>query len=170
VHTTYNTPVYHKPKDECGGGSAWAAGIIDRVYQAGWANAVPTGDGTTDIFDGEMVQAIRRADLLAAMCQESVGDHSQVVRAELAGVENDHVGAEINLDTLCIGGAAIKAEIAATLATLKVSGVLAILRAKNADAAIARGIELVRCAFSDRTLHLRIPLDPTHVRLKQTCV
>jgi hypothetical protein len=28
----------------------------------------------------------------------------------------------------------------------------------------------VRCAFSYRNLHLRMPLDPTHVRLKQTCV
>jgi hypothetical protein len=28
----------------------------------------------------------------------------------------------------------------------------------------------VRCAFSDRNLHSRMPLDPTHVRLKRTCV
>jgi hypothetical protein len=27
-----------------------------------------------------------------------------------------------------------------------------------------------RCAFSDRNLHARLPLDPTHVRLKRTCV
>jgi hypothetical protein len=27
-----------------------------------------------------------------------------------------------------------------------------------------------RCAFSDRNLHLRMPLDPTHVRLKRTGV
>lgn len=30
VHTSESTPVYHAPKDECGGGSAYAAGIIDR--------------------------------------------------------------------------------------------------------------------------------------------
>jgi hypothetical protein len=29
---------------------------------------------------------------------------------------------------------------------------------------------VVRCAFSNRILHSRMPLDPTHVRLKQTCV
>jgi hypothetical protein len=29
---------------------------------------------------------------------------------------------------------------------------------------------LARCAFSDRILHSRMPLDPMHVRLKQTCV
>jgi hypothetical protein len=28
----------------------------------------------------------------------------------------------------------------------------------------------VRCAFFDRDLHSRMPLDPTHVRLKRTCV
>jgi serine/threonine protein kinase len=27
-----------------------------------------------------------------------------------------------------------------------------------------------RCAFSDRNLHSRMPLDPTHVHLKRTCV
>jgi hypothetical protein len=29
-------------------------------------------------------------------------------------------------------------------------------------------VTLVRCAFSDRNLHSRMPLDPMHVRLKQT--
>jgi hypothetical protein len=28
----------------------------------------------------------------------------------------------------------------------------------------------VRCTFSDRILHSKMPLDPTHVRLKQTCM
>jgi hypothetical protein len=28
----------------------------------------------------------------------------------------------------------------------------------------------VRCAFFGRNLHSRMPLDPTHVRLKRTCV
>jgi hypothetical protein len=31
-------------------------------------------------------------------------------------------------------------------------------------------IPTVRCAFSDRILHSRMPLDPTHVRFKRTCV
>jgi hypothetical protein len=30
--------------------------------------------------------------------------------------------------------------------------------------------DCVRCAFSDRIVHSRMPLDPTHVRFKQTCV
>jgi ubiquitin-activating enzyme E1 len=37
---------------------------------------------------------------------------------------------------------------------------------------LATGLKIsqVRCAFSDRNLHSRMPLDPTHVRLKRTCV
>jgi hypothetical protein len=31
-------------------------------------------------------------------------------------------------------------------------------------------LEGVRCAFSDRNLQSRMPLDPTHVRLKRTCM
>jgi hypothetical protein len=31
-------------------------------------------------------------------------------------------------------------------------------------------LQPARCAFSDRNLHSRMPLDPTHVRLKRTCV
>jgi alpha-galactosidase len=32
------------------------------------------------------------------------------------------------------------------------------------------GLVAVRCAFSDRNFHSRMPLDPTHVLLKRTCV
>jgi hypothetical protein len=31
-------------------------------------------------------------------------------------------------------------------------------------------VAFVRCAFSDRNLHSRMPLDPTPARLKRTCV
>jgi hypothetical protein len=31
-------------------------------------------------------------------------------------------------------------------------------------------VAFVRCAFPDRNLHSRMPLDPTHVRFKRTCV
>jgi hypothetical protein len=34
----------------------------------------------------------------------------------------------------------------------------------------SRDITFVRCAFSNRILHSMMPLDPTHVRLKRTCV
>jgi hypothetical protein len=32
------------------------------------------------------------------------------------------------------------------------------------------GLSFVRCAFFDRILHSMMPLDPTHVRFKRTCV
>jgi hypothetical protein len=35
---------------------------------------------------------------------------------------------------------------------------------------VSPGSYIVRCAFSDRNLRSKMPLDPTHVRLKPTCV
>jgi hypothetical protein len=37
-------------------------------------------------------------------------------------------------------------------------------------AVVEKGGTKVRCAFFGRNLHSRMPLDPTHVRLKRTCV
>ena len=163
VHTTEKIPVYHFPKDECGGGSAWAAGLLDRFYQTGWDAPAASSDPTADIHDGEMVQAIRRADLLAAMCQEAIGDHSQVKRAELAHVEGAYADKSINLDeamTSLPASTDHTEEILQTLAALKVSGVLGIIRAKNADAAIARGIELASLGCKA----LEVTLDTTDWR------
>jgi hypothetical protein len=41
-------------------------------------------------------------------------------------------------------------------------------RAHSADE--IDSILVVRCTFSDRILHSRMPLDPTHVCFKRTCV
>eukprot|EP00045_Choanoeca_perplexa_P017894 m.270959 g.270959 ORF g.270959 m.270959 type:complete len:632 (+) comp17669_c0_seq19:2242-4137(+) len=136
VHTTYEQPVYHVPKDECGGGSAWACGMLDCLFAK----------------DADMTQALRRADLLAAMCQETAGDHSQVTRAALNDVEQAHVGKPINLEALSSSSAS--ARIEQTFNTLKTAGVLAIIRAKNPDAAIARGIEL--CELGCRAIEVTL--------------
>eukprot|EP00730_Choanoeca_flexa_P014038 TRINITY_DN5987_c0_g1_i3.p1 TRINITY_DN5987_c0_g1~~TRINITY_DN5987_c0_g1_i3.p1 ORF type:complete len:602 (+),score=128.65 TRINITY_DN5987_c0_g1_i3:2-1807(+) len=140
VHTTYETPVYHKPKDECGGGSAWAAGMLDCLYS-----------GTNDV-----TAALRRADLLAglhvAMCQETAGDHSQVTREQLDQTEAQANGKAINLEEL--GGNAVAARIDETFNKLKSAGVLAIIRAKNPDAAIKRGIEL--CELGCRAIEVTL--------------
>ena len=50
VHTTLNIPVYHKPRDECGGGSAWATGIIDSFWKGG-LDATEAADPTADVRD-----------------------------------------------------------------------------------------------------------------------
>ena len=71
--STYDTPVWHRPKDECGGGSAWAAGFIHAFHFS-----------STPLVGSNQ---LRRADLLAALCQESAGDFSRVTAAELAAAE-----------------------------------------------------------------------------------
>jgi Entner-Doudoroff aldolase len=135
--STLGTPVIHAPKDECGGGSAWAAGCIDCVTRFPERSASDLGF------------VARRADLLAALCQETVGDHSNTSEAEY-----DAIAARYEGTTAHIGECAARQQQArglpckedamrATIAELGKSRVLAIVRAKNADAAIARGIELV---------------------------
>ena len=81
--STYDTPVWHRPKDECGGGSAWAAGFIHAFH----FSSTPLV-GTNQL---------RRADLLAALCQESAGDFSRVTAAELAAAEAAFAGKEARL-------------------------------------------------------------------------
>eukprot|EP00036_Acanthoecidae_sp_10tr_P011946 CAMPEP_0182927644 /NCGR_PEP_ID=MMETSP0105_2-20130417/13893_1 /TAXON_ID=81532 ORGANISM="Acanthoeca-like sp., Strain 10tr" /NCGR_SAMPLE_ID=MMETSP0105_2 /ASSEMBLY_ACC=CAM_ASM_000205 /LENGTH=619 /DNA_ID=CAMNT_0025065601 /DNA_START=14 /DNA_END=1873 /DNA_ORIENTATION=+ len=149
VHTTVKNPVYHRPRDECGGGSAWATGLIDFLGQDIFGKGVPQAqadgrDSTTDVHDSRLAATARHADLSAAMCQETVGDHSHVTRVDLEAIEKAHAGQPCQLAEALAGAAAGGASPEdVTLATLKTCGVLAILRAKNPDAAIARGIELV---------------------------
>lgn len=153
VHTTARLPVLHKPKDECGGGSAWAAGLLDAL----WGQSVNTekaeGDGTAVVYNSAVVHAARRADLLAALCQETIGDHSHVVRAKLESLENSHKDKEISL----CGGADQQVRIEETLRVMNSAGVLAILRAKNGAAAIERGKELI--ALGCRAIEVTLDSD-----------
>eukprot|EP00913_Durusdinium_trenchii_P001775 g1645.t1 len=55
-------PISHVPKDECGGGSAWAAGLIHALHV----------DSLT------IPEALRRADLLSALSQNTEGDFSRM--------------------------------------------------------------------------------------------
>jgi len=69
--------VIHAPRDDVGGGSAWAAGFIDYSCEA--------------LEGGIAVDAqkrLRRADLLAALCQETIGDHSVAPRRLLRAIES----------------------------------------------------------------------------------
>jgi hypothetical protein len=69
VHTTYETPVYHIPKDECGGGSAWACGMLDwLVLNPNACSLCLTLLPSLFAQDASMSQALRRADLLAGQC------------------------------------------------------------------------------------------------------
>ena len=62
---------WHIPKEETGGGSAWASGFIYDLL-----------DNSTDTYadprTADLRNTLRSADVLSALCQESVGDHSTV--------------------------------------------------------------------------------------------
>eukprot|EP00946_MAST-07B_sp_MAST-7B-sp1_P005192 g5192.t1 len=132
--STAATPVIHVPKDECGGGSAWAAGCIDCVTRFPDESASNLGF------------VARRADILAALCQEAMGDHSNTSEAEFDAIVERYKGTTARIGVCAAQQqSAVSKEQAmrATIDALGKSRVLAIIRAKNADVAIARGIELV---------------------------
>ena len=60
--STHGIPVWHAPRDDLGGGSAWAAGMILSLHLNGVLNA-------TSAEPLPPLQALRRADLLAALGQ-----------------------------------------------------------------------------------------------------
>ena len=69
--STMDEPVWHIPKEETGGGSAWASGFIYGLLNR-----------STNIYAdprrADLRHMLRSADVLSALCQESVGDHSTV--------------------------------------------------------------------------------------------
>ncbi|EDQ85916.1 uncharacterized protein MONBRDRAFT_28906 [Monosiga brevicollis MX1] len=162
VHTTLKQPVFHRPKDECGGASPAFSCFMPAVFLCSLdefelrVHESSSEVMDQDIFASRMVEVARRGDLMAALCQETMGDHSQVTRAQLQDVEASYASRAVHLDKLNSG----TGNVDATLAHLKNAGVLAILRAKNPDAAIARGIELVELGCRA----LEVTLDTTEWR------
>ncbi|CAJ1380582.1 unnamed protein product [Effrenium voratum] len=141
--STFSTsalPVYHVPQDECGGGSAWAAGMIQALRE----NLPP-------------MAALRRGDLLAALCQDSAGDFSRVTRPELLAAERRWSDGPAKLTATRPSSArASEAEaVEDTLQRLRRAKVLAILRAKGSpEKAVERGLELAAlgCCAMEVTL------------------
>jgi len=72
VVSTDKTPTLHTPKEDVGGGSAFFAGFCDYIIQA-----------FSEKKEVNLVKALRRGDLLAALCQETLGDWSSVDRSLL---------------------------------------------------------------------------------------
>ncbi len=134
-----SNPIYHIPKDECGGGSAWAAGMIYSLLEQ-----LPITD------------ALRRADLVAALCQTSAGDFSQATGEDLRTLESSLVSEKRSLTfeiwesdetppALPVGlsHSLPGISIETTLQKMKEAKVLAIFRVKgSAQVAIDRGMEL----------------------------
>lgn len=129
VTSTEATPVLQRVMEELGGGSAWAAGYIHAKMHG----------------VESQIECLRRADLLAALCQRTQGDFSQVKWEELSEFETRYKGSLVPLATIQDQGATGgNSSMAAVVRALQSEcGIIAIIRAKNPDAAIERGIELV---------------------------
>lgn len=69
--SSMDEPVWHIPKEETGGGSAWASGFIYGLLDS-------STDSYADPRTADLRNSLRCADVLSALCQESVGDHSTV--------------------------------------------------------------------------------------------
>jgi len=127
--STASLPVVSQPKEDIGGGSAWMAGFLHGIYFEPVAEQ----------------EALRRADLLASLCQESKGDFSTVTRAQLLASEEAWLGQVAALGTGTAVGVPDETgvKIEATLKSLGRAGVLAIMRNKGSpDVAVRRGLEL----------------------------
>jgi sugar/nucleoside kinase (ribokinase family) len=74
MDSTEEDAVIHSPVEHLGGGDAWLAGFIDALSEHGHGPASP------------LIGALR-GDLLAALCQNTVGDVSMVTREELDSFE-----------------------------------------------------------------------------------
>eukprot|EP01124_Arcella_intermedia_P028941 TRINITY_DN6006_c0_g1_i1.p1 TRINITY_DN6006_c0_g1~~TRINITY_DN6006_c0_g1_i1.p1 ORF type:complete len:601 (+),score=163.09 TRINITY_DN6006_c0_g1_i1:269-1804(+) len=135
LYSTEEYPVHHIPKDECGGGSAWAAGyILGRNEFQSSSEQIP------------WKAILRRADLLAALCQESVGDHSTVTRNELLHCEKmfvDSIADITNPNLLKTTKEEKVADLKDVVVGLCDAKIIPILRAKNTQLTIERSIQLI---------------------------
>lgn len=125
IFTTNTTPVLHRPKEDVGGGSAWFTGLCHYIMYEGEENPK---------------LALRRADLLSALCQESLGDHSQVTLSELRDAEAEFHGRVANVAKYT-ESSKLSEKIADAERKLMSAKVLPIIRAKNGRVAIERGLE-----------------------------
>lgn len=162
-HSTESMPTIHMPKDECGGGSAWAAGLIDALGQdlKACAKRQPGRNGSSVTWGKDAVaKALRNGDILAALAQESAGDHSTATRDDLEIVKAqfhdvaaviDGLPALRNHSTAACRAIpdedAASARIEAALQRLEDAKVIAILRAKNETRAVERAIELADLGY-----------------------
>jgi len=94
ITSTIQIPTLHTPKEETGGGSAFFAGFVDYVIQS-------LSEGKKEV---DLLKALRRADLLAALCQETLGDWSSVERHVLYSFEKRYDDKPAKVDLLGAGG------------------------------------------------------------------
>lgn len=147
VHSTEDVATLHEPQEECGGGSAWHAGIIDGIFTRGFEPPMAPGKALSLGGKELVLKAMRRADLLAAMCQEVPGDHSTVKRHSLAQMEAKFAGISARVPRGDPNEIANNERIQAALKKLEAAKVIAILRARQEQLTVKRAVELVSMGF-----------------------
>ena len=143
MDSTEEDAVIHSPVENLGGGDAWLAGFIDALSEHGQGPVSP------------LIGALR-GDLLAALCQNTVGDVSTVTRGELDEFESKREFASGKKRYLEISGE--NGGIESSLNRLKSAGVIAILRGHNPERMRERGLALARMGCSA----IEVTLDSTH--------
>jgi hypothetical protein len=109
--------------------------------------------GSTVVADGHIIVNLFPTPTVLNTIKSKYGLADSVTNGVTSGAATSYLSASINAAS----------DTAATANQLKL---IATTAAKPAASFTAD----VRCAFSDRNLHSRMPLDPTHVRLKRTRV
>jgi len=146
MDTTEDDAVIHSPIENLGGGDAWIAGFIDALSEHGQGPVSP------------LIGALR-GDLLAALCQNTVGDVSTVTRGELDEFESKREF--VSGENRCLEISANEnnpSGIESTLNRLRNAGVIAILRGHNPERMQERGLSLARMGCSA----IEVTLDSTH--------
>jgi len=177
IITTKEWALIHSPREPTGGGSAWAAGFIDyfmnfeerkeaAVIESADTQSIEqepdaeqaenvAADKNNDPDDQELRQklmgAITQADMLAALAQETFGDHSTATRILLDDFltkskhSKEKLGKPFKItEAKFTSFAEPQQPIYTTIAQLKAAGTLAILRTERTEATYERGMELYR--------------------------
>lgn len=146
MDSTEEDAVIHTPVENLGGGDAWLAGFIDALSEHGQGPVSP------------LIGALR-GDLLAALCQNTVGDVSTVTRGELDEYESkrEFVSGENRCLEISVNENN-QSRIESTLNRLRNAGVIAILRGHNPERMQERGLSLARMGCSA----IEVTLDSTH--------
>ena len=146
MDTTEGDAVIHSPIENLGGGDAWLAGFIDALSEHGQGPVSP------------LIGALR-GDLLAALCQNTVGDVSMVTREELDRFEAKREFVSGKNRWIEIPNESIDDDkIESSLNRLRDAGVIAILRGHNPERMHQRGLALARMGCTA----IEVTLDSTH--------
>lgn len=129
-----------------------AAGLIDSLATESFISgerAAWSREHTGPVLLGvaRALHAGRRGDLLAALSQETIGDHGIVRRTLLDEWESRSLGTAARIPR-GLGDSATLERVYVALAKLRQARVIAIMRAKHEDRTVARAAELASLGFT----------------------